>query len=63
MITCSEPRPTDHVPLYSTVFPKLKFKLKIKIKSPIELEHILYEIESLPLNVHIYFSLSLHTLI
>jgi hypothetical protein len=40
MITCSEPRPTDHVPLYRTVFPKLKFKLKIKIKSPIELEHL-----------------------
>jgi hypothetical protein len=37
------------------MFPKLKFKLKIKFKSPIELQQPLYEIEGLPLNILIYF--------
>jgi hypothetical protein len=29
--TCDKPRSINHVPLYSTVFPKLKFKPKIKL--------------------------------
>jgi hypothetical protein len=41
MSTSSELRPTDYVTLYSTVFPKLKFKPKIKFKAPIELQHFL----------------------
>jgi hypothetical protein len=39
------------------VFPKLKFKPKIKIKSPIELQHHKKENEGLPLRIHIYFTL------
>jgi hypothetical protein len=39
------------------VFPKLKFKPKIKIKSSIELQHHKKENEGLPLRIHIYFTL------
>jgi hypothetical protein len=61
MKTYSGLRPIYHVPLYSTVFRKLKFKPKIKIKAPIEVQHRLKEIESLPLNILISFFLLLHT--
>jgi hypothetical protein len=37
------------------MFPKLKFNPKIKFKAPIELQHLLNEIEGLPLNILIYF--------
>jgi hypothetical protein len=39
------------------VFPKLKFKPKIKIKSPIELQHHRKENEGLPSRVRTYFTL------
>jgi hypothetical protein len=61
MSTCREPRPTDNVPLYSTVFSKLKFKPKIKFKASIELQHLLNKIDGLPLNTYFFLFIPAHT--